>query len=252
MADITTMVEELIAAGCPVDAATRAIAKAYLAGVEAAAFRGNSGGIPVDEVAEKRRAYDRARKRNSGGIPPESTGTPRNSQSASLSKEEKKEESKEEREPPSLPKAPRAKARSRIPSDWSLSEEDIGYASDRGFGVPQIDVMLERFRNHHAGKGSVMADWSAAWRTWVGNEIKFNPPARGHPARPLTAHQIERQESREILNDLQKFVDASSGISSDADFGILRFDPGDRQESVHGGAGGDAFDLPAGGGRARN
>lgn len=32
---------------------------------------------------------------------------------------------------------------------------------------------LAAFRNHHAAKGTLMADWQAAWRTWVGNARKF-------------------------------------------------------------------------------
>lgn len=33
---------------------------------------------------------------------------------------------------------------------------------------------VEAFRDHHRGKGDRMADWSAAWRTWRGNALKFN------------------------------------------------------------------------------
>lgn len=32
---------------------------------------------------------------------------------------------------------------------------------------------FERFRNHHASKGSLMADWPAAWRTWCGRAGEF-------------------------------------------------------------------------------
>lgn len=28
---------------------------------------------------------------------------------------------------------------------------------------------LQKFSDYHRAKGSVMADWQAAWRTWVGN-----------------------------------------------------------------------------------
>ncbi len=31
----------------------------------------------------------------------------------------------------------------------------------------------ERFVNHHVAKGSLMADWEHAWRTWVGNAVRF-------------------------------------------------------------------------------
>jgi hypothetical protein len=35
------------------------------------------------------------------------------------------------------------------------------------------------FRDHHSSRGSRMADWPAAWRTWYGNAIKFNKPSTG-------------------------------------------------------------------------
>ena len=31
----------------------------------------------------------------------------------------------------------------------------------------------QKFRDHHVAMGSVMADWSAAWRTWLGNLAVF-------------------------------------------------------------------------------
>ena len=34
--------------------------------------------------------------------------------------------------------------------------------------------------DYHQSKGSVMADWQAAWRTWVGNAIRFS--AKSKPA----------------------------------------------------------------------
>lgn len=33
---------------------------------------------------------------------------------------------------------------------------------------------LQRFRDHHTAKGSLMADWNAAWRTWCGNAKRFH------------------------------------------------------------------------------
>lgn len=38
----------------------------------------------------------------------------------------------------------------------------------------RLAVEAEAFRDHHAGQGTRMADWSAAWRTWRGNAMRFN------------------------------------------------------------------------------
>jgi hypothetical protein len=40
----------------------------------------------------------------------------------------------------------------------------------------KITDELERFRNYHFGKGSLMADWDAAWRTWWLNGFHKCPP----------------------------------------------------------------------------
>jgi hypothetical protein len=64
---------------------------------------------------------------------------------------------------------------------------------------------------------------------------------RGPPAvRPTTAHQVERQTGREILDDIGKFI---GGSSSQADLGLLRHDPGDGPEGVRGGSRGDLIEL---------
>jgi len=33
------------------------------------------------------------------------------------------------------------------------------------------------FRDHHVSRGTLMADWQAAWRTWLRNRKKFAPRA---------------------------------------------------------------------------
>jgi hypothetical protein len=68
---------------------------------------------------------------------------------------------------------------------------------------------------------------------------------RGPPiVKPQTAHQVERQTGRDILDDIGKFI---SGSSSEANPGLLRHDPGDGPESVRGRAGGNLIELSASG-----
>jgi len=68
----------------------------------------------------------------------------------------------------------RAKARAPLPDLWAISDVERAYAKDRGFADGQIASMATAFENHHRAKGSLMADWTAAWRTWCENEIKYN------------------------------------------------------------------------------
>lgn len=67
------------------------------------------------------------------------------------------------------PKKVRAKPRTAVIPSWVLEEEGRIYARERGYTDREIDFQFEKFKNHHQSKGNVMADWPAAWRTWVGN-----------------------------------------------------------------------------------
>lgn len=81
--------------------------------------------------------------------------------------------------PAPAPKPKRARARSPLPDDWQLDDQDTAYAISRGFGEVTLDQMARAFSNYHRGKGNLMADWHAAWRTWCENEIKFQQPRLG-------------------------------------------------------------------------
>ena len=58
------------------------------------------------------------------------------------------------------------KRRTQIPAEFYPDETGISKAEERGVSVA---VELQKFTDYHKGKGSVMADWQAAWRTWLGN-----------------------------------------------------------------------------------
>ena len=58
------------------------------------------------------------------------------------------------------------KRRKQIPAEFYPDETGISKAEERGVSVA---VELQKFTDYHKGKGSVMADWQAAWRTWLGN-----------------------------------------------------------------------------------
>jgi hypothetical protein len=54
------------------------------------------------------------------------------------------------------------------------------WAAEHVPGVP-VDAETENFRDHHRAKGSAMKDWTAAWRTWMRNAVKFGRvPAVAH------------------------------------------------------------------------
>ena len=60
----------------------------------------------------------------------------------------------------------RRKPQSAMPEDFTPNETGMALAAGKNVAV---EAELQKFRDYHAAKGSVMADWQAAWRTWVGN-----------------------------------------------------------------------------------
>lgn len=75
-------------------------------------------------------------------------------------------EGKEGREGKGMERSWGAKRRTQIPADFYPNETGLNAATAKNLTVA---VELTRFRDYHGGKGSVMLDWQAAWRTWVGN-----------------------------------------------------------------------------------
>jgi len=61
--------------------------------------------------------------------------------------------------------------------------DDREYAWSVGVDPKQI---ADAFKDYHLAHGSLMADWHAAWRTWVRNSIKFSK-APGQRNLPLVA-----------------------------------------------------------------
>lgn len=76
-------------------------------------------------------------------------------------------------------KRPR-KTRTALPPDWRLPDDGWTYAAGKGLTGDRIEQEAEKFRDYHLSRGNVMADWAAAWRTWVGNAGKFSAPVAGN------------------------------------------------------------------------
>jgi uncharacterized protein YdaU (DUF1376 family) len=78
--------------------------------------------------------------------------------------------------------APKARRKQQYPADFLPNETGLAAAAAKGIDAPRE---LEKFRDYHVSKGNVMADWQAAWRTWVGN------------ARPAIAQQTYQKGATE-------------------------------------------------------
>ena len=80
-----------------------------------------------------------------------------------------------------------AKRRTRIPPDFFPDETGVEAIERTG-----LSLAIERikFIDYHTGKGSVMADWQAAWRTWVGNAKSFRPAQTRQSAQAKTINEL--------------------------------------------------------------
>ncbi len=68
--------------------------------------------------------------------------------------------------------ASKPKVASTIPAGFALDDAMRAYALAKLPGV-DVEAEFERFVERHKSIGSKFKDWSAAWRTWVLNEIKY-------------------------------------------------------------------------------
>lgn len=229
MNDIAAMVSELIASGADPAVAASVVAAAFVAGAV-------SGGNRVDTTIEKRRAWDREYRRNKRENPPDSTRFHPTSESASLSKEEKKEVRKEGSKGETTRGA-------RLPVGWKPTDQDWAIACEL-VGEPKAKTELEKFIDHwkqQPGPKGVKLDWNAGWRNWIRRASEYAGGKNG--VKPhLSQHQIERENSRKILNDLDQFI---GGGCNEADPGLLRHDSGDRPAGIHGGNRRDVIVVPA-------
>lgn len=77
--------------------------------------------------------------------------------------------------PPSLREDP-PKRKSQIAPDWWPDQAGLNRAAE--CGITNVAEEVRKFLDHHQARGSVMADWPAAWRTWCGRGREFRKPSQ--------------------------------------------------------------------------
>lgn len=71
---------------------------------------------------------------------------------------------------PAKPPRPAKATKHRLPATWSPRPQERERAAREGINV---ELEAERFRDHHTARANTMADWDAAFRTWLGNAPRF-------------------------------------------------------------------------------
>jgi hypothetical protein len=249
---IANMIADMHGKGIPVELIVSAVATLE----EAMAARAVSTGIPVDtSMMEKRRAWDRERKRkqaaakNSGGIPPDhSTGIP--PETPCIIREKKEDaiqlEVKEKKESKRIARG------TRIPPEFAIDDDDRKFAAALGIPPETVEAETPAFIDYWSGvSGSkgIKLSWKGTWRNRMRDIKKYMPTSRGN-VRVTSEFQRSRNETKDILNDLDNFAAGRSG-GSQANPRLLSGDTGQRPEGIRGGVGGDVIDLPASGYRSR-
>jgi len=182
MTPIADMIESMLAEGADMKLVLLAVRA-----IEAVAAREHSGGIPVDKTAEKRRAWDRERKRKSGGIPVESGGIPQSAYIEEPIKVKKKKDIY----------IPADEVPVEVPADAET------FASLQGWGGDRVVTEWQRFRDHgiakarkHHGEKGLLA----AWRNWVRSPFQQPDKPPDKTGRPLVvdADQRAAREAKQL------------------------------------------------------
>ena len=102
----------------------------------------------------------------------------------------------------------RKKPVTAVPSEWrkiisqggQLPKNVVDYARKiLKINEGSIIVLFESFIDYHLKKGSMWADWSAAWREWVRHRRDFDKRDNPQSASNLKAPKIITEDDREEL-----------------------------------------------------
>lgn len=104
--------------------------------------------------------------------------------------------------------APKARRKQQLPPDFYPNETGQAAATAKGLHIPSE---FQKFHDYHVSKANLMADWQAAWRTWVSN---------ARPTMPQQATETGYQRSMR-----EKYEVVAPSIAARAPGAIKRLDP---------------------------
>jgi hypothetical protein len=94
--------------------------------------------------------------------------------------------------PPTAEDKPQ-KRKTQIQPNWTPREQQVQWVKNNwAASDKQIEIQAHQFRDHHRGKGSLMVDWDAAWRTWWGNGYHKIPRRGGELVPAIRASKPSR------------------------------------------------------------
>jgi len=227
MTPIADMIEAMTAAGATPELILIAVRGAEIN----AEFHRNSTGIPPETAHERRKEWDRNRKRrpklvvdHSTGIPPDSTGmheqkemspTPpiRKTTSSELSNESSSSVA-------ATPKKATKRKRSNEtpwPEGWTYGPAETQMALEAGLMSQQGADEFERLHQHAIAHDRRLANWPAGLRMWFRSPFtKRNSESTGPPALTEAAREILRKTAeRNAENERRKLNGQDTGQAAD-------------------------------------
>ena len=107
----------------------------------------------------------------------------------------------------------RASRRTQIDPDFYPNDANLQQFNKTGLNLGDE---IGKFLNHHQAKGSLMADWQAAWRTWVAKAAEFqkSKPTGETPYQRSKRELFERAtgQSRTVYQPNSEFVEALGAL----------------------------------------
>lgn len=99
-----------------------------------------------------------------------------------------------------------AKRPTRIPVDFTVTDEMRGWADDEGMPETYVHSETEKFVDHYQSapnsKG-VKVDWTATWRNWLRRDLDG---ARASPKSSLTVHRGGRSPTNGYINEFDEYM----------------------------------------------
>lgn len=133
--------------------------------------------------------------------------------------------------------AKKLEARKRLATDATLpavmTPAMETYAAESGFMNGSGDRLFGAWRDHHISRATPIADPEASFRTWVRNEIKFNPRSNGHgqqPSQPAKLYGVSAANAEFRARSNRGAVAALRELGAVGDDGLWSAANGDRDE----------------------
>lgn len=98
-----------------------------------------------------------------------------------------------------------ASRKTGLPENWAPSIKAYSVASQAGLSREEINHEADQFRNSAIANGRTYADWDAAFRTWIGNSVKWRAERTAKRA------SVQRGGAEQTLSAFDRVAESLGG-----------------------------------------